>query len=113
MSHKSKVSLNEQLRQRLSGCLAIGRSRNLDKRSGIDCKQFIYSWGSYKAYFKQGNGIVDFVSEIVNAVPPLCYLGSDEDKGHPFAKRKAKHFSLIQSRFIICKSTNPTIAYSG
>lgn len=54
MSHKSKVSLNEQLRQRLSGCLAIGRSRNLDKKSGVDCKQFIYSWGSYKTYFKVG-----------------------------------------------------------
>ena len=60
MSHKSKVSLNEQLRQRLSGCLAIGRSRNLDKRSGIDCKQFIYSWGSYKAYFKQGKAFIKF-----------------------------------------------------
>ena len=54
MSHKSKVSLNEQLRQRLSGCLAIGRSRNLDKKNGVDCKQFIYSWGSYKTYFKVG-----------------------------------------------------------
>lgn len=60
MSHKSKVSLNEQLRQRLSGCLAIGRSRNLDKKSGIDCRQFIYSWGSYKAYFKQGKAFIKF-----------------------------------------------------
>ena len=54
MSHKSKVSLNEQLRQEFFSRLAIGRSRDLDKRNGLDTRQLIYSWGSYKTYFKVG-----------------------------------------------------------
>lgn len=54
MSHKSKVSLNEQLRQDFFSRLAIGRSRDLDKRNGLDTKRLIYSWGSYKTYFKVG-----------------------------------------------------------
>jgi RNA polymerase sigma factor (sigma-70 family) len=54
MSHKSKVSLNEQLRQEFFSRLAIGRSRDLDKRNGLDTRRLIYSWGSYKTYFKVG-----------------------------------------------------------
>lgn len=54
MSHKSKVSLNEQLRQEFFQCLVIGRSRDLDKKNGVDTKRYIYSWGSYKTYFKVG-----------------------------------------------------------
>ena len=52
MSHKSKVSLAEQLKNTLTAKLAIGRSKAKDKKEGVDCREYIYSWNTYKTYYK-------------------------------------------------------------
>lgn len=61
MSHKSKVSLTEQLRLTLFNKLAINRSKFKDKQDHIDCKQYIYSWQTYKNYYKQGKAFLKFL----------------------------------------------------
>ena len=60
MSHKSKVSLAEQLKNTLTEKMAIGRSKANDKANGIDCRSYIYSWNSYKTYYKQGKAFIKF-----------------------------------------------------
>ena len=49
MSHKSKVSLAEQLKNTLTAKLAIGRSKAKDKKNGVDCRDYIYIWDEGKA----------------------------------------------------------------
>ena len=60
MSHKSKVSLPLQLKNTLTEKLAIGRSKATDKKNGIDCRDYIYSWNTYKTYYKQGKAFIKF-----------------------------------------------------
>lgn len=60
MSHKSKVSLAEQLKNTLTAKLAIGRSKAKDKKNGVDCRDYIYSWNTYKTYYKQGKAFIKF-----------------------------------------------------
>ena len=60
MSHKSNVSLAEQLKNTLTAKLAIGRSKAKDKKNGIDCRDYIYSWNTYKTYYKQGKAFIKF-----------------------------------------------------
>lgn len=60
MSHKSKVSLAEQLKNTLTAKLAIGRSKAKDKKDGIDCRDYIYSWNTYKTYYREGKRFINF-----------------------------------------------------
>ncbi len=54
MSHKNKIPLVKQLLDVLDSKHVQGRSKYKDKKDGVDCRKYIYSWGTYKTYFKQG-----------------------------------------------------------
>lgn len=51
MSHKSKKTLEMQVRESLAACLRYGHSKHEDKRAGI-ADQYIYSYSTAKAYSK-------------------------------------------------------------
>lgn len=53
MGHKNKLSMVAQVKVTLDDKLAIGQSKHLAKRMGT-AQNHIYSWGTYKAYLKQG-----------------------------------------------------------
>lgn len=62
MGHKNKKSLTRQVQEVFESKLKIGCSKHKDKHDGIS-DNYIYSYGTLKAYMKEANYFVKFCKE--------------------------------------------------
>ncbi len=62
MGHKNKKSLTRQVQEVFESKLKIGCSKHKDKNDGIS-DNYIYSYGTLKAYMKEANYFVKFCKE--------------------------------------------------
>ncbi len=57
------VSLQKNIKNELDGMLRIGISKHDDKAAGVNTKEFIYSWETYRSYLKQATYFAQWVKE--------------------------------------------------
>ena len=57
------ASLQKNIKNELDGMLRIGISKHDDKAAGVNTKEYIYSWESYRGYLKQATYFAQWVKE--------------------------------------------------